>query len=125
MEHQNIIIGMTVFESPEYRSILAREEEIGADQLFEEMMQESMLTNPQLMWLSKYMLYYYGSKDKALLAAPPERLLENMGNLLRINYLLVDHLNPQLDENTRLYISTKLKQATWGLSSNIRQYLNR
>lgn len=125
MESQNIMIGMTLFESPDYRNILAREDEIGADQLFEELIQESILTNPQMMWLLKYMLYHYGGKDKALLAAPPERLLENMGNLLRVNYLLIDSLNPELDENTRLYISTKLKQSTWGLSTNIRQYLNR
>lgn len=125
MENQNIVIGMTLFESPDYRNVLAREDEVGPDKLFEELIQESMLTNAQIMWLLKYMLYHYGGKDKALAAAPPERLLENMGNLLRVNYLLIDSLNPELDDNTRLYISNKLKQATWGLSTNIRQYLNR
>lgn len=116
---------LTVFESSEFRGLLEREQGIGAEKVLEELLNQTVLSNAQLMWILKHMLFYYGSKDKTLLAAPPERLLENMGHLLRITYMIIDSLDPSLDENIRLYISTKLKQATWGLSPDIRQYLDK
>lgn len=122
---ERLVMQATVFEGHEYRELLNREEGIGAEQLFQELLEADILSNAQMMWLLKNMLYYYGGKDATLLKAPPERLLENMGNILRISYMLVDSLDPALDDNTRLYISTKLKQATWGLSPDIRQYLRK
>lgn len=116
---------LTVFESSEFRGLLEREQGIGAEKVLEELLNQTVLSNAQLMWILKHMLFYYGSKDKTLLVAPPERLLENMGHLLRITYMIIDSLDPSLDENIRLYISTKLKQATWGLSPDIRQYLDK
>ncbi|MGE5380715.1 MAG: hypothetical protein ACM3NT_06560 [Methylocystaceae bacterium] len=116
---------LTVFESSEFRALLEREEGVGAQKVMDELLSQTVLSNAQLMWLLKHMLFYYGSKDKTLAAAPPERLLENMGHLLRITYMIIDSLDPRLDENIRLYISTKLKQATWGLSPDIRQYLDK
>lgn len=116
---------LTVFESQGFRDLLEREEGVGGQQVLQEILDKSVLSNAEQMWVLKHMLHYYGGKDSTLSAAPPERLMENMGNILRISYLLIDHLDPDLDENIRLYISTKLKQATWGLSPDIRQYLNK
>jgi len=124
-ENQIPEIQLTVFESSEYRDLLEREEGVGAATVMQELLEQTALSNAQIMWILKHMLYYYGSKDTTLLTAPPARLLENMGNLLRVSYLLIDSLDPSLDDNTRLYISNKVKQATWGLSDDIRQYLNR
>lgn len=116
---------LTVFESNEYRQLLEREEGVGGEAVLQELLDKDSLSNAQLMWMLRHMLYYYGSKDRVLLSAPPEKLLDNAGNLLRVAYLLIDRLDPSLDDNTRLYISTKVKQATWGLTPDIRQYFIR
>jgi hypothetical protein len=46
-----------------------------------------------------------------------------MVDILRAFYVILDISNPELDDNMRSYISTKLGDATWGINLRTREYL--
>ncbi len=128
MEEQEIFTGLedlklTLFDSKEWREICNRENYIGPEALLEEILDKRVWSNVEILWVVKRMLFYYGAKDSVLKKAPPERLLLNMAAVLRVLYMLLDYTNPDLDDNIRAYISSKLTDATWGINERTRQYL--
>ena len=71
------------------------------------------------------MIYYYALHDPVLKRASTERLFDNFVSLMRVFYMVYDQANPQLDDNIRTYISTKMAGATWGINSGTRYYLSK
>ncbi|ADI01628.1 MAG TPA: hypothetical protein GXX39_06640 [Syntrophothermus lipocalidus] len=118
-------VKLTLFDSTEWREICNRENSIGPEALLEEILDKRVWSNVEILWVVKRMLFYYGSKDSVLKKAPPERLLLNMAAVLRVLYMFVDYTNPELDDNIRSYISSKLTDATWGINQRTRQYLRK
>jgi len=123
MEEGFEIDAITVFETAEWNDLKQRELLAGADRVLQEILEKPMWSNAEMMWVLKHMLFYYGSKDALLKEAPIERIFDNLGNVVRVAYLLIDRLNPELDENTRRFMTAKLRQATWGIDENTRFYL--
>lgn len=115
----------TVFESDGFRKLLDREYAIGAGVLMEEILDKKLWSNEEILWIIKQMVYYYGGNDNTLKKAPTERIFQNMNSLLRALYLFVDRQIPDLDDNTRSYISAKLGDATWGITDKTRIYLQK
>ena len=118
-------IPATVSESNEWKAIEARENLIGPDQLLAEITDRRSWSNAEILWVLRRMVYYYGKKDELLNCIPKERLFMNMVDTLRAFFILFDGQDPDIDENTRLYISAKLADATWGINSRTRKYLHR
>lgn len=112
-----------VFGSQEWQEIEKREYLVGPDVLLDELLEKKTLSNAEMMWMLKRLLLFYGKRDELLKKAPPERLMLNMTDILRVLYLLIDHTDPLLDENTRSYISVKLSDSTWGVNRRTREYL--
>lgn len=125
MEKENNIMGVpsTILESSEWKDMEAREYAIGPDNLMSELIDKKLLSNVEIMWILKRMVFFYGSKDSLLKIVPVERLLTNMNDILRAFYILFDHQDPELDDNLRSYISTKVANSTFGINSRTREYL--
>ncbi|NLB88523.1 MAG: hypothetical protein GX790_04760 [Syntrophomonadaceae bacterium] len=121
------ILGLpsTVVGSKEWNELENREFTIGPDALLDEILEKRQWTNVEIAWVLKRMIYFYGKKDSLLLKAPPERIFLNLVDILRAFYLLVDLINPDLDDNMRSYICSKLADATWGINSRTREYLQK
>ncbi|MDD3852073.1 MAG: hypothetical protein PHD40_00280, partial [Syntrophomonadaceae bacterium] len=79
----------------------------------------------EIAWVLRRMIYCYGRKDALLKKVPIERLFMNIVDILRVFFLVLDHGDPDIDENIRLYISAKLTDATWGVNSRTREYLHK
>lgn len=116
---------MTITETNEWKDIEAREAVIGPDNLLNEILDKKLFSNVEIMWILRRMVYFYGKKDSLLKMAPPERLLINMNDILRAFYILFDLQSPEMDANIRSYISARLTDATWGISTRTREYLNK
>ncbi len=116
-------IDNTIFGSQAWRDIENLENTLGSDALMDEIIKKDEWSNAEMLWVLKKMVYHYGRKDKLLQMVPTERLFSNMVDILRLLYLLLDHVNPDLDVNMRKYLSVKLGDATWGLNSRTRDYL--
>ncbi|HBQ85238.1 MAG TPA: hypothetical protein DD811_01955 [Syntrophomonas sp.] len=71
------------------------------------------------------MIFYYGKKDELLQRTPTDRLFNNMVDVLRSFFLVFDRLDPNLDDNIRSYICSKMTDATWGMTSRTREYLHK
>ena len=115
----------TVLESQEWQEIMEREKEVGPEALLEEILEQRNLTNSEILWTIKRMIYYYALHDKLLQRAPKERIFDNFVSMMRGFYMVLDQANPQLDDNIRSYISAKITDATWGISTGTRSYLSR
>lgn len=113
----------TVLESSEWKDLEAKEYAIGPDNLLTEIINKKLLSNAEIMWVLRRMVYFYGMKDNLLKVTPVERLLTNMNDILRAFYILFDQQRPDLDDNLRSYISTKITDATWGINARTREYL--
>lgn len=126
MENLEIFgIPSTIVESREWKEIENREFTIGPDALLDELLEKRMWTNTEITWVLKRMIYFYGKKDSLLLKAPPERIFLNLVDVLRSFYLLIDLTNPEIDDNMRSYLTSKLADATWGINSRTRDYLHK
>ncbi len=123
MEDNIFGIPATVFGSKEWNDIEKREYEIGPEQLLDEITKQKTWSNVEILWVLKRLIYFYGKKDALLKKAPPERLMTNMMDVLRAFYIVFDIGDPELDENLRSYVCTKLADATWGIGSSTREYL--
>jgi len=123
MEKDIMGLSPTILESSEWKDMEAREYAIGPDNLMSELIDKKLLSNVEIMWILKRMVFFYGSKDNLLKIVPVERLLTNMNDILRAFYILFDQQDPELDDNLRSYISTKLADSTWGINSRTREYL--
>lgn len=123
MEDNIFGIPSTVFGSKEWNDIEKREYEVGPEQLLDEIIKQKTWSNVEILWVLKRLIYFYGKKDALLKKAPPERLMTNMMDVLRAFYIVFDIGDPELDENLRSYVCTKLADATWGIGSSTREYL--
>lgn len=112
-----------ITETSEWKELEKRENDIGPDDLLSEIIEKKLYSNAEIMWVLKRMVFFYGKKDTLLKITPPERLLLNMNDILRAFYILFDQQSPELDDNIRSYISTRLTDATWGISTRTREYL--
>lgn len=123
MEKNIMGLPCTITETSEWKDIETRENAIGPDNLLAEIMDKKLFSNAEIMWVLRRMVFFYGKKDSLLKIAPPERLLMNMNNILRAFYIIFDLQSPEMDDNIRSYISTRLTDATWGISTRTREYL--
>lgn len=123
MEDNIFGIPATVFGSKEWNDLEKKEYELGPEQLLEEIIKQKTWSNVEILWVLKRLIYFYGKKDALLKKAPPERLMTNMMDVLRAFYIVFDIGDPDLDENLRSYVCTKLADATWGIGASTREYL--
>ena len=123
----NRILGVpvTIFGSQEWQELEQREFKFGPENLLEEILQKRLWSNVEILWVVKRLIYYYGRKDALLKKAPVDRLFINIIDILRDFYLVLDKVDPELDDNMRSYISTKLTDSTWGINNNTREYLSK
>ncbi len=125
MEKDLFGIPLTIVESREWKEIEIREGEVGPEALLEEIIDKRNWTNVEMLWVIKRMIFFYGRKDALLKKAPTDRLMANMNDVLRALFIMLDRLNPDIDDNLRIYISTKLADATWGVTRFTRDYLHK
>jgi hypothetical protein len=125
LEVENNLLGLpcSITDTDEWKELETREYKVGPDQLLAEIMEKRLFSNAEIMWILRRMIYFYGGKDSLLKQAPPERLLMNMNDILRAFYLVFDQQSPELDNNIRSYICSRLTDATWGVSARTREYL--
>jgi hypothetical protein len=114
-----------LFGSIEWIELEKREFEIGPEQLLAEIINQKTWSNVEILWILKRLVYYYGKKDSLLKKAPQDRLITNMVDVLRAFYVIFDITAPELDENLRSYVCTKLADATGGISSPSRDSLRK
>jgi hypothetical protein len=116
-------IDNTIFTSREWSELQKAENEIGPDALLSIIIDKRLWTNAEIAWVLRRLIYFYGKKDTYLKEAPIERIFTNMVDVLRAFFLLFDQLDPDIDDNMRIYICNKLGDATWGINSRTREYL--
>jgi hypothetical protein len=119
------LIPHTVFGSEEWKEVESREFEVGPEALLNEILDKRLWSNAEITWVLRRLVYFYGKKDILLQKAPPERLLQNMVDVLRVFFLIFDQLDPDLDDNVRSYVCSKLADSTWGITGGTREYLAR
>jgi len=124
---QDNILGIpsAVFGSKEWVELEKREYEIGPDNLLDEIIEKKLWSNVEILWVLKRLIFFYGKKDAVLKKAPVDRLFTSMTDILRIFYLMIDTLDPEIDENMLSYICNKLTDSTWGINKRTRDYLYR
>lgn len=115
----------TIVGSNEWLDLEQLEFKIGPEALLDQLIDKKLLSNVEIVWMLKRLIYYYGKKDELLKKAPVERLFTNMCNTLRVFLLIMDLGDPQLDDNIRSYISGKLVDSTWGINQRTRVYLEK
>ena len=118
-------IPLTIMGSTDWKELENRENLIGPEALLDEIINKRLWNNTEIAWVIRRMVYYYGRKDALLKKVPIERLFLNILDVLRVFFLLLDHSDPDIEENMRLYISSKLTDATWGINSRTREYLHK
>ncbi|HRY12777.1 MAG TPA: hypothetical protein P5309_04295 [Syntrophomonadaceae bacterium] len=123
MEKDLLGVPISIIDTDEYKELEKREYAVGPDQLMDEILAKRLFTNAEIMWVVRRMVYFYGRRDALLKITPPDRLLMNMNSLLRAFYILFDLENPEMDDNIRSYLSSRLTDATWGTSKRTREYL--
>ncbi|NLJ72377.1 MAG: hypothetical protein GX333_05140 [Syntrophomonadaceae bacterium] len=118
-------ISPTIVGSKEWEELIDKEQEFGPEFILDELLEKRNWSNVEIAWVLKRMMFFYGKKDALLTKAPIDRIMLNLADVLRVFYLLIDYTNPELDDNMRSYISTKLADATWGINSRTRNYLTK
>lgn len=113
----------TVFGSPEWVEIENKENAMGPDKLLDEIIDKKMWSNVEIAWILKRLVYFYGNKKSILKNVPTGRMMISMNDVLRVFYVLFDKLDPEIDDNMRSYICTKLADATWGVNTRTQEYL--
>jgi len=125
MEDNFFGLPSTIVGSQKWRELEAREFQLGPEALLDEIIEKRLWSNEEICWVLKRMIYYYGKKDSVLKMMPIERLFATLVDVLRSFYIIFDSEDPQIDDNMRSYICTKLTDATWGINSRTREYLSR
>ncbi|QGT99632.1 hypothetical protein SYNTR_1039 [Candidatus Syntrophocurvum alkaliphilum] len=123
MEEKIVPLISTVYESQDWKELEQKENEIGPEKLLDEIINKKVWTNSEILWIIRRMIFYYGKKDEILKNAPVDRIFTNMVDVLRAFYILLDRLDPEVDDNLRSYVCAKLSDATWGINDNTRSYL--
>ncbi|MDD3895147.1 MAG: hypothetical protein PHU36_09050 [Syntrophomonadaceae bacterium] len=125
MQDNIFIMSRSIMDSNEWKELERRENEMGSEKVLEEIIDKRIWSNAEIIWILRRLIYFYGKKDKLLKIAPPERLLTNIADVLRTLFILYDTFDPDLDDNLRSYVCSKLTDATWGISSRTRIYLEK
>jgi len=125
MEQELFGIPSTVLGKQDWQELERRENTIGPEQLLSEILEKRIWNNAEITWVIKRMVYFYGKKDNLLKKAPVERLFVNMVDILRCFFLVMDKEDPELDDNFRAYISSKIADSTWGINNHTREYLEK
>ncbi|MGE5396061.1 MAG: hypothetical protein ACM3MK_00845 [Chitinophagales bacterium] len=115
----------TILDSLEWKELANREEYEGPESLLDDILEKRAWTNEEILWVIKRMIFHYALHDRVLKKAPTDKLFDNFVNLMRAVYMIIDQANPDLDDNIRTYICTKLHDATWGISPGTRYYLEK
>lgn len=118
-------ISSTVLGTNEWRELEKKEDLLGPEQLLAEILDKRVWSNVEIIWVIKRLVYFYGKKDSLLKKIPVERLFTNMVDVLRAFFLVFDQQDPDLDDNMRAYISSKLADSTWGINQLTREYLQK
>ncbi|MBC7075533.1 MAG: hypothetical protein H5T98_05600 [Syntrophomonadaceae bacterium] len=115
----------TIVGSKEWKELEKKEYELGPDNLLEKIISQKLWSNVEIVWVLKRLIFFYGKKDSLLKKAPIDRLFDNMVDILRVFYLLFDKLDPDIEDNMRAYICSKLTDSTWGITPRTRNYLHK
>lgn len=118
-----LLIPSSVIGTSAWKEIEQRENEIGPDNLLMEIIDKKMWSNVEIVWVLKRLIFYYGKKDELLKRAPIDRLFTSMIDILRSFFILLDKFDPDIDDNLRSYVCSKLTDATWGINTRTRKYL--
>lgn len=118
-------IPVTLVGSSAWNELEKIENSMGEEALLDKIINERLWSNAEIAWIIKKMLYYYGRQDPLLKKTPTDRIFMNMADILRCFFLLLDITNPEVDDNMRSYISSKLADATWGINNRTRKYLHK
>lgn len=118
-------IASSLTDSEAWKKLLLQEEEKGYELLLDEIINKKIWSNAEILWVIRKMIYFYGKNDKLLSKAPIDRIFQNTGDILRVLYLIFDQQNPVLDDNLKSYLCNKLQDATWGINSRTRNYLEK
>lgn len=125
MEPELFGIPDTVLGKEEWKELEQKENLIGPEQLLSEILAKRLWSNAEIVWVLKRMVFYYGKKDILLKKTPIDRLFINMADILRCFFLIMDKEDPELDDNIRAYISSKIADSTWGINEHTRAYLEK
>lgn len=120
---EELFFYQSVFGGQEWEEIEKKENNLGADILLNEIINRDEWSNAEMMWVIKHMIYHYGKKEQILKSIPIERIFTNICDILRSLYLIIDLTNPEMDVNTRKYLSSKLADSTWGINNRTKEYL--
>ena len=118
-------IPITLVGSSEWNELEKLEYLMGEEALINKILGQKLWSNAEMAWMLKKMLYYYGRIDPVLKKAPMDRIFVNMADVLRCFFLFIDSTNPDMDDNMRSYLSSKLADATWGINQHTRKYLHK
>lgn len=118
-------IASSLTDSEAWKKLLLQEEEKGYELLLDEIINKKIWSNAEILWVIRKMIYFYVKNDKLLSKAPIDRIFQNTGDILRVLYLIFDQQNPVLDDNLKSYLCNKLQDATWGINSRTRNYLEK
>lgn len=113
----------TILNGKKWKDIESQENKIGPDKLLEAILEKKLWSNEEITWVIRRLIFYYGKNDELLKSVPHERIFANFTAVLRVVFLLLDKNNPDIDDNMRSYISSKLSEATFGISGHTRNYL--
>lgn len=116
-------ISSTVLGSEEWRELEKKEYQLGPEQVLADILEKRLWSNVEIIWILKRLVYFYGKKDSLLQKMPVNRMFDNMVDVLRAFFLIFDQQDPDLDDNMRAYISSKLADSTWGINQHTRDYL--
>ncbi|MEN6349029.1 MAG: hypothetical protein ABFD08_06490 [Syntrophomonas sp.] len=116
-------IPSTIIGSKEWKDIEERENRLGPDQLLGEIIDQKLWTNAEIMWVIRRMIFFYGKKDSLLKSSPADRLFTNILDVLKAFFIIFDINDPELDNNMRSYVCSKLADSTWGINPRTREYL--
>lgn len=125
MDQEIFGIPFTILGKSEWKDLEKRADLIGPEQMLNEILDKRLWSNAEITWVLKQMVYYYGKKDSLLKKIPVERMFMNMVDVLRTFFLILDQEDPELDDNVRAYISSKLADSTWGINQRTRGYLEK
>jgi hypothetical protein len=89
-----------------------RENEMGPDALLTEIIDKRLWSNAEIAWVLRRLIFYFGRKDSYLKEAPIDRIFASMVDILRSFFILFDKMDPDIDDNMRTYICSKLADAT-------------
>jgi len=116
-------ITSTVLGTVEWRELEKKEDLLGYEKVLADILEKRLWSNVEIIWVLKRLVYFYGKKDSLLKKMPVNRMFDNMVDVLRAFFLIFDQQDPDLDDNMRAYICSKLADSTWGINQHTREYL--